>query len=182
MKVNFSYRKPIVSQFMIADIIGFLLGYSKDQVFDLGHTIYHSKFGRFLDRFSFKPKREIEVTFSDVVDLDHTLATIIYHSLVKYRDEAVEIVCISCDEEDYRGDNPNAELDERGLWMINELIWTFENIMRPKSFLELVPGTTEKTKVPFNQKYKRIPGEEEYQKRIENGLKLFGKYFRNLWI
>jgi hypothetical protein len=61
-------------------------------------------------------------------------------------------------------------IHERWAWMLDELIWTFT---------QLLPDCKEQEKY-YSEK--GVTDEYwEYDARIQRGLMLFGKYFRGLW-
>jgi hypothetical protein len=76
--------------------------------------------------------------------------------------------------------------EARYSWMIDELIWTFEQLCDDQDgegkFYDHTESRKEKD---FNRSIQKLKvdraGLEAHQKRIENGLRLFGKYFRTLW-
>lgn len=83
------------------------------------------------------------------------------------------------------------EVDEKHFarweWVIDELIWTFEQCnsdwesqyMSGKVDYDIVDGKMIKSE-NYDFKTDKI-GMEKHQKRIDNGLRLFGKYYQGLW-
>lgn len=81
-------------------------------------------------------------------------------------------------------------------WLLDELIWTF-NALHPDTdyednyhfgnidfmWLEVPdkPGFKSMTSSPKDSHRFDRAGHEAYQKRINNGLRLFGKYYQALW-
>lgn len=78
-------------------------------------------------------------------------------------------------------------------WMIGEMIWAFEQILDDDNDKQFYSGKSDtywvKLKNGFSE-MKRGPkdtfqidheGLAKHNKRIENGLTLFGKYYRSLW-
>ena len=76
--------------------------------------------------------------------------------------------------------------EARYSWMMDELIWTFTQLCDDQDgegqFFDHSESSKEKD---FNRSIQKLKvnkvGLELHQKRIENGLRLFGKYFRTLW-
>ena len=79
-------------------------------------------------------------------------------------------------------DNAGARFD----WMLNELIWTFEQLCDDQDgegpFYDHSESLKEKD---FNLSIQKLKVDREglyaHQKRIDRGLVLFGKYLRTLW-
>jgi hypothetical protein len=71
-------------------------------------------------------------------------------------------------------------------WVLNELIWTFEQLCDDNDgedeFFDHSESLLEKDLNASVRKLKvdRV-GLDLHRKRIDNGLRLFGKYFRTLW-
>jgi hypothetical protein len=76
--------------------------------------------------------------------------------------------------------------EARFSWMMGELIWTFEQLADDNDgedpFYDHTESLLEKD---FNKSMQKLKvdrvGLDEHRKRIDNGLRLFGKYFRTLW-
>jgi hypothetical protein len=80
-------------------------------------------------------------------------------------------------------------------WALNEMIWAFEQldsddwenqywITHPEIDFDKYPEDEGKTVVPVRWKVKGEcdwEGRAKHQARIDNGLRLFGKYFQTLW-
>jgi hypothetical protein len=136
----------------------------------------------------------------DVWSMDHTLALIILPMLKKLKEQKHGYGWI--DDRDvpremrsyarsarkgltnsYDWDN-HAEL--RYEWMLNELIWTFTQLCDDQDgegqFFDHTESSKEKD---FAKSMKKLKvdraGLDAHHKRIENGLRLFGRYFRTLW-
>ena len=56
-------------------------------------------------------------------------------------------------------------MHERWNWVMAEMIWAFEQIAMDDSLMDF--DTTDAGK--------------QHQQRVNNGLRLFGKYYRSLW-
>ena len=81
-------------------------------------------------------------------------------------------------------------------WVLDEMIWAFEQLqpdydyewmyweVRPEINFDKYPEDEGKMIVPVRWKTKgkcNYKGLEEHEARINNGLRLFGKYYRSLW-
>lgn len=178
------------SQYIWADhlVIGFL-----DLVEDLVLEPLNNIFS--------KRRLKIEYHNYDTWSLDHTLSLIILPGLKQLK--ATNHGYASVDNEDL----PTACLkdasgEERWEWVMDEMIWAFDEIAND------YPGKDEFysgnrdiiwTKVdakgnedpegthsrmdkgPNDTFYFDLEGQKKYDDRIQRGLILFGKYYRNLW-
>lgn len=117
------------------------------------------------------PKDKIVIHDYNLWSLDYTLAKIILPSLKLLKDNKGGSPWV--DDEDVpeeirstKDSTPRNAWDtdeffhDRWTFVIGEMIFSFENILSDKCEFEL---------------------SEEDRKRIENGLVLFGKYYRGLW-
>lgn len=148
-------------------------------------------------------KRKIVVKYHnyDTWSLDHTLALIILPGLKQLK--ATNHGYASVDNSDL----PTACLkdasgEERWEWVMDEMIWTFEEIANDYPGAEAFHSGNVGilwTKVdahgnenPEGSLYRMdngpnhtfnvdFEGRKAYDERIQEGLNLFGKYYRNLW-
>ena len=104
--------------------------------------------------------------------MDHTLAHIIHPMLVQLRNSHYgsprvdpEDTPLGETEKDEFGEDSLTH--ERWSWVLDEMIWTFAAIIEDKTFI--VDGVYD------------TEAHDEHDERIANGLRLFGKYYRNLW-
>lgn len=158
-----------------------------------------------------KPDRRIKVRIDDydTWNMDNTLAHIILPMLKQLKqtkhgspmvdDEDVPLHMrhtLSKGPDDY-------ETDDRWVhykweWVLNEMIWAFEQELdedwedqfrhgEPKyEFIhvggEIGTESEMNEMIQTNPNYSfDIEGHKEYNKRIDNGFRLFGKYYRGLW-
>lgn len=91
--------------------------------------------------------------------------------------------------------NIHCDIHTRYEWVLNEMIWAFEQlndddweeqywITHPEIDFTEYPEDEGKTSKPLRWKVKGEcdwEGRMKHDKRIDNGLRLFGKYFRTLW-
>ena len=70
-------------------------------------------------------------------------------------------------------------------WVLDEMIWAHEQIISDDGDSQFYDHTESRKEKDFNKSISKIKvdrkGLDAYHKRIENGLRLFGKYYRNLW-
>ena len=134
-----------------------------------------------LDKYNSYQKRKVYIKIDDydVHDLDYTLSLIIEPALKKLLDD--EWLSFKVDNEDlpkelqisedeyklisftYSENDPRMpeiynRLEQQPKYIINKMIYAF-NILNSTDSHE----------------------DEDYKKEIDEGLRLFGKYFRNLW-
>jgi hypothetical protein len=102
----------------------------------------------------------VQIQDWDTWSLDHTLALIIHPALVKFKEDSINTghPCLkgmaSCE---------GCTCQTEWLEMLDKMIWSFGQI-------------TDDTVYAHDQvNYK------EYNERVQEGLELFGKYFRSLW-
>ena len=125
--------------------------------------------------------RKIEVCIDsyDTWSMDHTLALIIHPMLVQLK--AANHGYFSSDPEDAPSIGAGDETDygasdtlalARYNWIMDEMIWTFDELKSDRDH-ELF----------FNEETGQynFEGQRLHNERMQNGLRLFGKYFRALW-
>jgi hypothetical protein len=153
------------------DEIGEKLAYS--WVNDLLNWVYeHNPFR--------KPAEIIHIDHWDTWSMDHTLAPIILKMLKKFKENLHGAPNVDDSDVPDSIKSMNAprvkelyDTDEfyfkRWDYVIDEMIWSFEHIVND--------DWEHMVLVQFNdpESYKFM------QDRVDNGLRLFGKYFRNLW-
>ena len=135
----------------------------------------------------------------DVWSMDHTLALIILPMLTKLQKQKHGYGMIDDKDvpKEYRSTVKGAKkglnqwdwdhnAEARYAWVMEELIWTFAQLCDDQDgegqFYDHTESTKEKD---FNRSMQKLKvdraGLEAHQKRIENGLRLFSKYYRTLW-
>jgi len=161
---------------------------------DVLQWIYNHTINLYLD----KKQRNIKVKLHkyDTWSMDHTLALIVLPMLkqlkeTKHGSPMVDMTDVPqelrVNDVDSKQFWERGELDDnhhaRWEWVLDEMIWAFE--MKAKDdWQEPYYGTWIKDEskplggYSVNTDY---DGMEEAQKRISNGLRLFGKYYEALW-
>jgi hypothetical protein len=129
-----------------------------------------------IDKFRTR-KVKVQIDPYDTWSMDHTLSLIVHPMLVQLKannhgyfssdpEDAPEIG--KGEETDYGG-NDSLALD-RYNWIMDEMIWTFDQLAHGDDMMF------------YSEKDGwDLVRSEQYQKRIANGLRLFGKYYRSLW-
>ena len=134
-----------------------------------------------------RTKEWVRIEPSDVWNLDHTLALIIWSALVEYKKQAQGVVMVDdkdlpehlhyifpTDPADY---TPKQEqmLISRYDYVLTEIIWAMKEIANE---YQNKPKIRSRSK-----KYKAQDAKDalKYEKKISNGCELFGKYFRGFW-
>ena len=89
----------------------------------------------------------------------------------------------------------HCDIHTRYEWVLNEIIWAFEQLnddnwedqywkTKPEIDFDEYPEDEGKTSKPLRWKVEGVcdwVGRQKHQDRIDNGLRLFGKYFQTLW-
>lgn len=153
-----------------------------------------------LKRFRRPRKEQVMYHKHDTWSLDHTLAIVILPGLKQLRDTNHGFSTV--DNEDVPEHLRSEEKDEWGclkngearwLWVMDEMIWAFTQIAEdyPADFSngglidykweKLPTGGSQLNKGPNHTYSVDHEAQKSYHKRIDNGTKLFGKYFRSLW-
>jgi hypothetical protein len=197
MKVNIGSYHSYFGPYQIAEKVFFWINH-REVLLGLDETLEHrwdvkacEKFGdwmsdrawfvKFLNWIDSKKQRKIQVRIDpwDTWSMDHTLALIIHPMLVQLK--AANHGYFSSDPEDAPSIGKGEELDyggndtlalDRYNWIMDEMIWTFDTLKSDRDH-ELF----------FNEEtgMYNFEGQKEHDERIQNGLRLFGKYFRALW-
>lgn len=140
-------------------------------------------------------KIKVKIHNYDVWNADHTMAVIIHPLLIKLRedkhgsgivDPADAPAELGISNTTEFGDDDN--LHRRWEWVLDEMIWAFGEIAacgRGEEKFFKHPTESETEGLSLTQQIEKIKVDREgldaYHKRINNGLRLFGKYYRSLW-
>lgn len=124
----------------------------------------------------------------DTVDFS-TLGEIIHAWLVKFRDDYVKLdLCsVPYDLADEHSDNAQAKYVE----IMDKMIYAFADV-EPEYTGEITWDSEPIEGSEYHRVHTQVSDEEaweqymkdcdEHGKKVEEGLKLFGKYFRSLWV
>ena len=132
-------------------------------------------FCNWIDKFK-KRKIKIQIDPYDTWSMDHTLAMIIHPMLLQLKEKNHGY--FSTDPEDAPGigepadeDDPDAPYSlDRYNFVMDEMIWTFAQLKDDEGEYSF-----------YKDGVWDFEGRKKYEERINNGLRLFGKYFRGLW-
>jgi hypothetical protein len=143
----------------------------------------------------------------DTYSMDHTLAMIILPMLKQLQetkhgspsvddiDVPEEMRCNDPDSESFWDENEPGNVHERWDWVLNEMIWTFEQknrdwweedyMIEEGEMGESIPVEYEgETLYEMTWKKPYVwdeEGHKAHQERMNNGFRLFGKYYEGLW-
>lgn len=208
MKVYIGPYVNWIGPYQLADMIPFI---NEDTSHKIGEWLSKTWISKVCEWFYKKNERKIKVRIDkyDTWSMDNTLALIILPMLKQLKatkhgspmvdDEDLPVEMrhtYSKGSDDYETDDPWIHF--KWDWVLNEIIWTFENELddswedqfrHGESDIEwiLVSGE-EGDENAFYEMKERNPnywvdreGIKAYNERMNNGFKLFGKYYRNLW-
>lgn len=145
-----------------------------------------------------KRKVKIKIDGYDIWSMDHTLAMIILPMLKKLKKAKCGTPFID-DEDVPDGKNlrsteaPPKENEwdtddnfhKRWKYVLKEMIWTFKQLQDWKSDSKFYDHSGVDNDANINIQMGQLKvdreGLKKHEERIDNGLRLFGKYFRALW-
>ena len=142
--------------------------------------------------------RKIDITIDkyDTWNLDHTLALIIHPCLIQLKKD--KHGAPNVDDEDVpeylkTTSAPPKENEwdiddnwfKRWDWIMDEMIWTFGEFIKEDRESSFYDHSEVDESAGLETQIQQIKIDREgldvYWKRIDNGLRLFGKYYRGLW-
>jgi hypothetical protein len=148
-----------------------------------------------INRWSNDRDRRIKIHIDnyDVWNADNTLALVIHPMLVKLKEGKHGSPTVDLED---APEDPS-DVHSRWEWVLNEMIWTFEQLSKddkgddqfhhnPEQ-LELTRSSEKALgfnhqKDPAKPKYwVDIEAQKLHHSRIDNGLRLFAKYYNSLW-
>lgn len=162
-----------------------------EKIEDLLQSLYNATINKYLDKKERKVK--VRVDRYDAWNADHTLALVILPVLKKLKEtkhgspyvdpaDVPEELRPTVEASDDNGHTDNTH-HERWTWILDEMIWAFENIVDDKEdqFYTYREDTSYKNDqwmldIDFDH-----DGIKAYHERIKRGTTLFGKYYRGLW-
>ena len=146
-----------------------------------------------------KQKVKIRIDRQDTWSMDSTLAPIILPMLVQLKDtkhgapnvdiEDVPKELRPTNTEEWQklykeGGETDDKFFERWDWILDEMIWAFEQKCRDDWMEDYYgPYIESKDKRELFGRFEWIDdeGRQKHQERMSNGFRLFGKYYENLW-
>jgi len=208
MKVKIGKYVNWIGPYQIADMIFFWLeDWPSDELLKRWDYKLHDRFGDWLNKtwvrdfcqwIHDKKKRKIVVKLDpwDTWSVDHTLALIIAPLVKQLRDTKCGYGWVADEDvpEELRSDkapptehgNWDDNAEKRFEYVLNEIIWTFECLGDDDSDSKFYDHSQSKNpNDDFNTQISKLKVDREGLKahwdRINNGTRLFGKYYRNLW-
>ena len=209
MRVKIGPYKNWIGPWYIAESIPFLNEDQQDRLGHwLSHT-WVSKFCDWINDLRGERKIDVHIDHYDTWSMDHTLAHIILPMLKQIK--ATKHGSAYVDDEDLpttmrytsKKSEDDYETEDHWVhhkwdWVLNEMIWAFEQELddtweekfyHGESDIEwkLVSGTEGEEDAMYEMIQKNpdywvdYEGMKEYNERIQNGFRLFGKYYSNLW-
>jgi len=164
MKVNIGPYKSWFGPYQIAEKILFWKDKDDNAVYDLGEKLANIEWlYKLCNWVDSKKKRTVKVQFDhyDTWSLDHTLALVILPALRKFKEDNTGHPCgISSEADPVCG---KCECEKEWHTILDKMIWSFEQI------------ADDVIDYHSSDEYKK------YNDRVQEGLELFGKYFRSLW-
>lgn len=193
------------------------IGFNEDRCDKIGEWLSETWINALCEWFDSKKKRKINICIDqyDTWSMDHTLALIIIPMLkqlnetkhgapfVDDEDVPEELKSVSAPpltQEQLDVGSTDDNHFKRWNWVLNEMIWAFEQLEDDNSDRQFYSGEHDWTFVDINpeetDKEKKLSkmvhgpnhtfkvdheGLEKHQQRIRNGTRLFGKYYQNLW-
>lgn len=193
MKIVIGKPVNFIGPYQVADWLQ-KVGVSEDKCFDLGTKLSNTWFGKLLTALNERKKQKISITIDkwDTWSADHTIALIAVPLLkqlmaAKHGAPTVEAedvpqhLQVSAVKDN--GDVNDVHF-QRWDWVMEEMIWALSQIVDVDSDNQFYTHPEIKdgdVLVGINQIQIDREGLEKHDKRISNGLRLFGKYFRCLW-
>ena len=202
MKVFIGKYKTWWGPYQISELLKYV-GVSEDRCDRIGKWLADTWLMNFCEWIESKRKVKVKIRIDnyDVWSMDHTLSLIILPMLKKLKE--IKHGAPNADDEDVPEglglrsiEAPQKENDwdidenhfKRWDWIMDELIWTFEQLASEddgenqfydhsectKDSEDILDWSKSKVKVDHE-------GLKKHQERIQNGLRLFGKYYRGLW-
>jgi hypothetical protein len=168
---------------------------------------HHTLISRFLSWIHSKQKRTVKVKIDpwDTWSMDHTLAYIILPMLkqLKEKKHGAPFVDLEDVPKELHGkkltkkQKEQGDIDdkhfERWDWVLDEMIFAFDSKVNDGweaqfetgesdlQFLQLENGMSQMVEGPRHTKVYDWEGRKAYEARIQNGFRLFGKYYSSLW-
>ena len=187
MKIFIGKYRNWIGPYQLADILQ-KVGFSEDFCYNLGEKLSKTWLSPLCEWIDSKRLRKVKVKIHnyDLWGVDCTLSYIILPLLKEFRkdmkgapntdDEDVPEELRSTSAPPKENDWDTDELHfKRWDWIIDEMIWTFEQIHPDNDWESQYHSGTKDTHV-FDKE-----GYQKHQDKIENGLRLFGKYYQGLW-
>ncbi len=185
MKVKIGPYKTWIGPYQICRLLKYI-GVSEQTQDSLAEKINEKTFKWFNDKFR-KRKIFVKIHDYDVWGMDHTLALIILPMLKLLKEKkqgSAQVDDIDVPEDIRSTKAPKKEFEwdiddffhKRWDWVMDEMIWSFTKILDDDWDHDIIiSGTKDKNgKIDWTEHNK-------IQARMQNGFRLFGKYYTGLW-
>lgn len=208
MKVYIGPYKNWIGPYQLANMIPFI---SEDTSEKIGDWLSKTWVNDLCEWYYSKLKRNIKVRIDkyDTWSMDNTLALIILPMLKQLKESKHGSPLVDDEDvpehmrhtfskgpDDYETDDP--WIHYKWEWVMNEMIWAFDKHIdetwedqfrhdRPDIEWKLISGKEGDENALYEMIQKNPnywvdhEGIKEYNDRISNGFRLFGKYYRGLW-
>jgi hypothetical protein len=164
--------------------------------------------GPYPDSGDGEPEVNVQIDDYDVWAMDYTLSKIIHPMLVRLKEQSHGCGMVDLEDvpEELQVDDPKVNDWDSGSnhfsrwdWIMDEMIWAFGQLAEGGDYQEQFrSGEIDMNWVPSKQDVGIGPlyeceygpnhtykldedGLKAHEARMENGFRLFGKYYRNLW-
>lgn len=206
MKVTIGPYKNWFGPYQIAELIPFI---SEETADNIGAWLDKTWISSLCKRIhDWRGERNIKIRIDkwDTWSMDNTLALIILPMLKQLKatkqgsplvdlDDLPPHMCHTFKKSEDDWDTEDPWVHYKWEWVINEMIWTFEQLLDDQWESKYVieegeldfdeyPEDEGKDVTPVRWKKHYVvnwEGRQAHLDRIDNGLRLFGKYFRSLW-
>lgn len=177
------------------------IGVSEDTTYKMGQWLSETWVQTVCEWIYSKRKRTVKIHIDhyDVWSMDSTLSPIILPMLKRLKEVKHGSPCVDdgdapwylnskINSSDDEADPTDLAIHKRWAWVLDEMIWTFEQLTE-EDWEARYSKETKELREPDDFmadvfKYKTQydwDGMKKHNAAIDNGLRLFGKYFRALW-
>jgi hypothetical protein len=199
MKVYIGPYKYWFGPYQLADTLQ-RVGVSEEKCHRIGKWLADTWVYDFLEWVSSKRKRTIIVKIDnyDTWSMDHTLSHIVVPMLKQLKETTHGSALVDDEDvpEHLRSTAPGARdgceewdsdkfLHARWEWAMGEMIWAHEQQLDDEAHDRFFDHSAVDKKLDLNEQISQIKVDQEgldaWQKRKQNGFRLFGKYYEGLW-
>lgn len=207
MKIYIGPYKNWWGPFQIADLLQYV-GFSKKRCRRIGEALNNTCFLEFCEWVHARRKRTVKIRIDDydVWGMDHTLAMIVVPLLKRLKEKKQGAPKVDDEDvpenlkstsappptpEEINFGSSDGNWFLRWDWVIDEIIWSFEQILDEEESEMKFSKDKDPSKpsnelgLSFRESMERIEFDDEahqaHHDRLQNGLRLFGKYLRGMW-
>lgn len=203
MKVYIGKAPKWWGPYQIADLLRWV-GVSEDRCHKIGEWLNNTWFGDFCEWFHsrFRTRKVVvKIHYYDTWSVDDTLAPIILPLLKQLKEtqhgypftddedvpeELRSSAAPALTEEEKNCGAPDQLHEKRWEWIMNEMIWAFEQLNDPDHDNQFWQGRDDLADIDnITEHIKRVKcdfdGLKAHEERIRRGTTLFGKYYQALW-